>query len=360
MKFILVILLLTTLVFTVKTLAEVQIKNDVYEQKARKALESIVKEQVGKIQKTANSTGSSHENNIKGYVLSSHIRKFSDIPKNINSEIIQLREQVQLLIRRVAIDIEITGGSSGALSLGDNGEIIYKPTQGLPKSLNEKRKQLLNAHLQNSVSVRSAAMAIQILSMINEELKAEAGKAHTRQQQERIYMMQAIFVYEMSDITLEFLESLALEGKETINELYQDAQKRVNNRLSDIDGQIAKAEQLKSKGLLSDTQVEEEKDTYNLMRKANEQSLEAWKDLISMVDKQQDFLNNLKDKASLIAYKRDKAKVQIETLRDLRQVAELKDTIGSLDDIVDSVASLDLLILDESTVRNLLGYEIDR
>jgi len=42
-------------------------------------------------------------------------------------------------------------------------------------------------------------------------------------------------------------------------------------------------------------------------------------------------------------------------LRDIRTVREVKDTIGSLDKLVDSVSSLELLTLDEYTVQQLLG-----
>jgi hypothetical protein len=331
-----------------------------YEKKAREALEEIVKEQAGRIKNIANSTTSGHEHNISGYVLSTHIRTFSDIPANIDNDIKEIKEQIHLLIKRVAIDIELSEGSSGSLSVDKRGNINYEPKVNLPQAVNDKRQRLLEANLKNSVSVRSAAMAIQLLASINDDLKIQADKAETRQQKERIYMTQATYVYEIADITLGLLQNLSLEGKAEIDKLHQDAKQRVNARVTDIDQQIGQAEQLKEKGLLTEEQLTKEKETYELMRKANNQSLNAWSSLINTVGKQQDFLDNLKMKSALIEYKRDKAKVQLETLRDIRQVAELRDTIGSLDELVSSVDSLDLLVLDETTVRELLGYDIDK
>lgn len=328
-----------------------------YEQQARTALERIVQEQIDKIEQKANSTKSADEKNMRGYVLSTHICTFSDIPQSIDQDIKMIREQIRLLIRQVATDIEISGGNSGTLSVDQHGRIKYISNPSLPRALNEKKEQLLKANLNNSVSVRSAAMAIRLLAGVNEGLKEQARQATTRQEKERAYMKQAVYVYEMADITLELLSGLTLEGKQTIDDLHNDAVRRVQERVADIDQQINKARGLQEQGLLSSDQVAREIKTYMLMRNANEQSLDAWNELIDTVGKQQDFLNNLQKKKGLIEYRRDKARVQLETLRDLRQVAELKDAIGSLDDLVASVADLDLLVLDENTVRQLLGYD---
>jgi hypothetical protein len=332
--------------------------NDSDKKKVEKALDSIVKKQLNRIRDKSNSSGSDDEKNINGYVLSSHIRSFSDIPKNIDHEIEEIKEQTRLLIRRMAMDIEVSGGDSGILTVSDDGEIHYEPNPKLPKNLNKKRESLLKANLKNSVSVRSAAMAIHLLANINEGLKSQAYKAKTRQQKEKVYILQAVYIYEMADITLELLNSLVLEGKPIIDKLHGEAKSRVQARIEDINRQRVKAKNLEEEGLLTLKQFKGEENTYTLMEKANEQSLDAWNKLILTVGKQQDFIANLKSKKGLIEYKRDKAKLQMETLRDLRQAAELRDAIGSLDDLVASVSSLDLLVLDERTVRVLLGYDV--
>jgi len=330
-----------------------------YEAKARAALQQIVQEQIADLKQTTNNTSSGNEDNIKGFVLTTHIRSFSDIPQNIDAEIKAIRERIRLLIRRVATDIEASGGNSGTLSLSEHGDIQYKSNPNLPTKLNQKRQQLMQANLKNSVSVRSAVLAINMLVGINDSLKQRASSAKTRQQKEQVYMTQAIYVYEMADIVLELFNNLSLEGKNTIETLHKDAQTRVDQRISDIDQQLQKAQKLTQQGLLSPAQLQQEQHTYAMMRQANNQSLDSWKKLIQQLSDQQNFLDNLQKKKALIEHKRDKAKTQLETLRDLRQVAELKDTIGSLDDLVTSIGELDLLILDENTVRSLLGYSID-
>jgi len=52
---------------------------DKYEDKLQSALNRIVKTQINKIEEKANNTNSGNEKNIKGFVLSAHIKDFSDI-----------------------------------------------------------------------------------------------------------------------------------------------------------------------------------------------------------------------------------------------------------------------------------------
>jgi len=330
-----------------------------YEEKAREALKKITTEQIDKIKQTSNSTKSKDEKNLKGFVLSTHIKNFSDIPKSIDRDILRIKKQTELLIKSIALDIEINRGSSSALILDDNGNVSYSPNSNLPENLNNKREELLRANLNNSISIKSVSLAFLLLVDINKEVMEKALVAKDIKTKERLYMTQAIYVYEMSDIVLKLLDSISLDGKDTILKLHSDAKKRVSLNIKNIENQKIKAEDLKENGLISQKDLEKELSSLDLMAKATQRSLESWETIISKIGDQEKFLDNLKNKRELIAYKKSKAKLQIETLRDLRGVAELKDSIGSLDDIIDSVTKLDLLVLDEDTVSELLGYESD-
>jgi len=330
-----------------------------YERKARAALKKITTEQIEKIKEVANNTGSANEKNLKGFVLSTQISSFSDIPKNIDLEVESLKKQTQFLIRKIALDIEINRKSyRGVLTLDDNGQITYKSNTNLPKDLDRKRKDLLESNLKNSVSIRSASLALKLLAGINKDIIEKAKQAKDRKLKEKLYMQQAIYVYEISDIVLSLLDSISLDGKDTILKLHKQAEERVNNSISSLEKQKDEAKQLNREGLMSKKGLEKELSGLDLMEKANERSLETWKGVLKQIGNQQKFLDNLKSKRKLIAYKQSKAKLQIETLRDLRGVATLRDSIGSIDDIIDTVDQLDLLVLDEKAVTELLGgYE---
>lgn len=327
-----------------------------YVDKAMEALKEITTGQVDKIETTANSTGSKNEMNMKGFVLSTQIKTFSDIPHNTDKEIEQIKEDTQLLIRQVALDIEMNKeNKSGQLSLDDKGNLHYAPNPELPDDLNEKRKTLLEGNMKNNVSIRSASLALNLLASVNNEIILQAKNAKGRKEKQALYMKQAIYVYEMSDIVLTLLNELTLDGKNSIQTLYTEAQNRVSRSLKNVAKQKKDAETLKNKGVITSAELERELDGLTYIEKANERSLDAWQGILEKVGSQEEYLKNLKLKKEFIAYKQNRAKLQIETLRDLRGVASLRDSIGAIDDLVAAVDQLDLLVLDDNAVTALLG-----
>jgi hypothetical protein len=75
------------------------------------------------------------------------------------------------------------------------------------------------------------------------------------------------------------------------------------------------------------------------------------------VGDQDKYLEKIKSKNRLLkSYQKD-AKLQIETLRDIQALSAFQDSIGSLDELIASVGSLELLVLDEKAVSQLLGID---
>ncbi len=349
--------LLTLCSITVSAIATSQTGSAKVEQEYGESLKKVVAEQLGVIRNKANNTTAADEKNIKGFVLSTHIKSFSDIPQQIDKDIENIKTTIRFLIRKVATDIELSEGRSGSLKVTQYGAVIYIPNKDLPQKLNQKKEKLLKANLKNSVSVRSAAQALKLLTTINSDLKESAVNAKDRKDRERIFMTQAIFVYEMANITVEILDSVTLDGTADLEELYSDTKSRVAARKNEVNKQLEKAKDLERKGFMSAQQFSKENETFNHILRANQLSIETWEELMTSVKSQHGLLQKFKDRKELILFKRDQAKLQLETLRDIRQVAELKSTIGSLDDIAAAVSNLDLMTLDELTVRKLLGYE---
>jgi hypothetical protein len=330
-----------------------------YEQKAMAALKEIATSQVAKIEITANSTNSTNERNLKGFVLSTQIQTFSDIPKSIDRDIKQLKEETRFLIRQIALDIELhKNNASGALGVDEQGNLTYKADPGLPADLNKKREALLESSAKMNVSVRSAYLALKLLADMNNEIIKQARAAKDRREKQKLYMKQAIYVYEMSDIVLELLNSLTLDGKNSIDELHQDAISKAKTNIEKANKLKEKVKDLQKKGLMSSEKAERELEGLDLQEKAIEKSLDAWKGILDKVESNEKLLEKLKKQRDLIEYKKEKAELQIATLRDIRGVAALKEEIGYIDDLVDTVDQLDLLVLDENTVTELLGgYE---
>lgn len=327
-----------------------------YVDKAMEALKEITSGQVDKIETIANTTESKNKNNKKGFVLSTQIKTFSDIPQNTDKEIERMKEEVQLLIRQVALDIQMSKeNKSGALSLDDKGNLHYVPNPNLDDDINQMRQTIREGTMKNLVSIRSASLALQLLVDVNNEIIIQAKNARGRKEKQALYMKQAIYVYEISDIVLDLLNKLTLDGKNSIHALYKEAENRTNENLKNVAKQKKEAESLKNIGELTSVEFEQEINALTHIEKANKESMNIWQGILENVGSHEEYLEKLKSKKGIIAYKQGRAKLQIETLRDLRGAAEIKGSIGAIDNLVGAVEQLDLLVLDDNAVRVLLG-----
>ncbi len=330
--------------------------NPLLAESADEAMKRISTEQLEKIREKTNTTKSNHEHNMEGFVLSTHIQSFSDIGKDIDIEVKYMKNQIQQLIKSMATDIEINKGKSGVLTY-EQGEIHYVPNPKLPQMLNDKREKLAKANVQNNVSIRSASMAFKLLSSINEELKKEAHNTKDRESMEAVYMKQAIFVYEMSDIVINLLDTLTLSGKENLETIYAETKAKAKKRVALIEKQKTEKKALADLGDISASQLASSLKGLDAMIQAQDTMLKSWDETMKKLGKKGEYLQNLKNKKRLLISHRETAKIQIETLRDFRTLVGIKDSIGSLDDLIDSVSNLDLLILDDKAVSKLLGID---
>jgi len=330
---------------------------DEYDNKMKASLERIAYQEVQKIKELSNNTSSEDDNNIKGFVLSTHIASFTDIDKNIYAEIKQTKKEINLLIKIVAQDIEINKGTSGSLVLKNDGTVHYNPKSNLPKSLNNKRKILMESNLKNSVSIKSASLAFKLLADTNKRIRDKAINAQTKEEKEILYIKQAIFVYEMSDIVINLLNKLSLSGKDNLEILYSDTKSKVATRIKEIENQKKSTKALVEEGYLAQSQLKPSLNSLDAMINAQNRMLKNWDKMMHIVGENGKYLSKMKSKTKLLKYYKKSAKLQIETLRDLRTLSGIQDSIQSLDALIDSVNSLDLLILNEKAVSELLGID---
>ena len=327
-----------------------------YEEKAMSALKILSTSQIQKIERTISDESANGDTEA---IMHTRIATFADVSPQIRHEVAQMKKQIRYLIRQIALDIELHNNNySGTLSMGKDGKIIYKPSPNLSRRLNEQRQRLLKATTNMNVSIRSAYIALKLLSAMNNEIIKKARETKDRKSKEKLYMKQAIYVYEMSDIVLELLNSLTLDGKNDILNLHDTAKNLAQQHIRDTERLKVKARTLQQKGLITPDKLQKELDALALQENAIQSSLGAWNEILDKIGNYEKYLKKLKAQRDLVEYKKDKAKLQIETLQDIRGVAVLKEQIGNIDNLVEAVDQLDLLVLDEDTVNQLLGnYE---
>lgn len=315
------------------------------------AAERIAREELDRLHDVVNNTSSDDERNIDGFVLSTEVRSFEDIPASIDREIELIRSNIRSLILQVATDIE-RDNSSGEVNYDSGAGVAYEE---LPAEAVNKFQRIIDAREQNNVSVRSVQLAIQLLVAINQDLMRDARETTDPQTKRRLYITQAAYIYEMADIVLAILDEMQLAGKATLERLNAENQRRIQRRLADIQAELVRVESEHQAGRLSDRDAGNLQRSYELIIAANRTSLNAWGDLMQQVSRQEDWLESMKRHAVSIELKRNAARHQLNTLRDIMLVGEIMPLI-SMDDLVSTIQTVELLELDEEAVFGLLGF----
>lgn len=321
-----------------------------YEDKLRQDAQKVVREQLQALHDKTNTTDSPDKRNIKGFVLSTEVRSFREVPESIDQEIQAMRLSIRDLIFRVATDIE-QNGSSGKFSISDDGAISYEE---LPEDAVTEYKRLMEAKQQNNVAVRSVQLAIQMLSNINKSLMDEAIKQVKIPKKRKLYIMQAALVYEMSVIVSDFLDKIELDGKEELLKISKEHQNIINQRISNIEELVQRSSEAKEKGIIKPETAEAQTRSSTLMIEANKQTLQAWQGVTQQVSKQDNALQDIKSKKEAIDIIKDSAKVQLDTLRDIAIVGELQSFIDDTNSLITAIEGLELLELTPETVKTLL------
>ncbi len=326
--------------------------DDPYEIQLREkmpALEKLVKESVTALNETANSTNSPDKRNFRGFVLSTEVRTFKDVPSEVDKKIAAIRESIKGLIRQVATDIEISG-KSGTASVSSGG-IQYE----LPDDARKEYEALMSATHKNNVSVLSVKLAVEVLSKLNTTLMTEAEKTTDVQQKRKLYITQAAYIYELSDIALEVLNNAGLDGKAEIERISKEHKENIQQRLGGIDKLLSKLRDAKNQGVITPPAAEKQERTYNALREANKLTSQRWDEVMQDIARHETWLNNVKSKRVAAELVRDAAKTQLDTLRDVAVVGEIGSIIGNMDELLSTIGELTLLELTPETIQTLLG-----
>lgn len=311
--------------------------------------EKVAREEFNKLHDTVNSTKSPDERNVKGFVLSTEVLTFKDIPENVDKEISIIRDRIRQLIFHVATDIETTG-STGSVNISQGGSIDYD----LPADARRRYENIMEAKVKNNVSVMAVKVSFELLSAVNKSLISEAKKENNVSVKRKAYITQAAFVYEMSDIVLDILDKIELEGKPSLKTLKAEQDTKLKARKAKLEKSLQKVESSFKAGKVGEKPFKSLEKSYGNLLKVTEAQLEGWEDLMGKVGKQDNWLNDIKNKKDLVEFKRDLAKHQLDTLRDMYVLENAMSIIGNMDELVEIIENIELLELDEKTVQKLL------
>ncbi len=113
-------------------------------------------------------------------------------------------------------------------------------------------------------------------------------------------MQQAIFVYEMSDIVIELLDKLSLEGKEDLQTLYNETKANVEVRVKEIETQKEGKKELAETQEISKAELDNSLKSLDMMIQAQQTTMKKWEETMKKVGDQDKYLKNIKSKNRLL------------------------------------------------------------
>ena len=313
-------------------------------------LSRAAQKQIADLHDAAQNTGSASEKNVRGTVTSELAREFADSPAQVGRELDKMQTALRLLVGQAARQVEQQRQSA----MLDNSELgaIYA---SLPKAAAKRVDGILAGIAENNVGVASIYFALQLFFQMNNEGIAEAQSTQSPMRKRELYITQAAYVYEISNVVVEVIKRAELNGLDSLRSMRDDNQSRIARRLAEINMQRSKLRDDVQAGNLSDENARRMERSYVQIIRANQEVSSAWDNLLASTRAQEDFLDTLPGYVSQVEQKQQLARFQLDTLRDVLMVGASLDPLERVDEAEMSADKLPLLVLNQATLLQLVG-----
>ena len=314
------------------------------------ALTNAADKEVGRIHELAQSTGSASENNVSGTVTSDLALGFVDKPAGFNRQLQTLQSTLQSSLSEAAREIEEEHRTS-LLRETDSGA-VYASLSGAATA---RADEIATAVGDNNISVMTVYLAMQLSMNLNNKLIDDALSEKNPVERRKLYMTQAAYVYEFSNIVNRILDDAQLAGLESLQALRNDNQSRISRRLAQINLQRRTLRDDVQSGMMTDQSAGRMEKSYVQIIRVNQEVMAVWNYLLESTVAQQEFFASLPGRAAQVKQKQQLAKFQMDTLRDVLMVGANLDPLERIEDASLLLDQLPLLELDQARVLQLVG-----
>ena len=317
-----------------------------FRQKIEKVQQQAIKETIDEIRRENVNSGKQFVDDSRA-LTSDDILKISNIGKDVIAQVEGRKNAIKAMILMTAKAIE----DERNVSIRVNPETKLWET---PK-IAQKAERLVKAYKENRISLNSLVLAIKATLSLSKNLYQEANQEANANKKWDIYVEYTAFVYEMTSIVIEVIQDFTLGGVEEIKTLYNERLKKVNSLKQVVTEKLIRPYQVR---LENDKITEEEYQLatkqYFEWNKALNVSLDGWKRVFSIIDDQDTWANNLKNKLAEFKQRKLEAGIQLDILVELGITRTMLNHLKGLE----KLANLELpklLILDEEIARDLIG-----
>lgn len=213
----------------------------------------------------------------------------------------------------------------------------YSPSGiGLPEGQKEKIRRMSESKNQTNITIGSQAMAIKVLLKVNDDLIALARQEEDREKKKDMYLKQAIFVYELSSITIDMINNLSTHGIEDLRNLYKEQMEEFAEMETEFNKMVE---------VDNDQQAKDWLGALDVLR-------EQWNTLFSFIGKQEDWIKKLKESKEKFENISKKAVIQIKLLLSGIIAEKIMEQIAAVQAVLD-VNNIPLLVLGENETFSL-------
>jgi len=279
------------------------------------------------------------------FKVTTDIIDLANINDMISTKIDGRKKAIKQIIWQTANDIE--AGRDFTLSFDGNKLKISRNKLKQIESLNSAIKQ-------NSISINSLAIAIKAVVETSTLLYEKALKEKNKDRKFNLYIEYTAFAYELSSIVIELLENHKIQGIEELNQIYQQRKNSIDRLIGRLKNMNERCKRKLEKGSITKEKYNKEiKDNLDAIAALNT-TLLGWKNIFSIIDKQKDWANKIKNRTELFREMRDKAGLQLDILKELGFAKEIQASIQNID-YISEIANIPLLPINEDLAIELLG-----
>ena len=152
-----------------------------------------------------------------------------------------------------------------------------------------KKQQIsnfVNGHYRLHVSYQAMSIALQLFSLINQELLERLNKNRNRSQDEfhKLAVINAVLVYEVADVIIVFLRAFELQGVKEIREIHSQVTREIERGCAENDELLKQLDLRENSSGSTYLNIAQEKEATKERLNALDQLEKEWSGLIKKID----------------------------------------------------------------------------
>lgn len=261
----------------------------------------------------------------EGYNITSDLN-ISAIPSKTREEIVEIQKKMKYLIFATAKKIE--DGHDFKIRIDEDGI-------GVTEDQNKQAGRISDAIKTTNISLSSYGIAVNYFIDMNKPLIDAANNEKDDRKKLKLFIKQAIYVYELSAVIIDMIENLSTQGIEDLRQIHKEESDDIANMKKNI------------KEMGDDPQSEN-------WLKALDAVEVVWERVLLDVEGQEGNIEDFNAHKEKFENIKKRAAMQIKVLEKTQIAKGVFDSIAAIKTVIE-IPDIILLRLGEEEIRTLIG-----